>query len=193
MFPTTVWTTIRSAGSDDPEALDRFAREYRAAVLAYIRGRGFAGNDAEDLCQDVFVRLLSGRVLAKADSDRGRFRSLLLMVVRRTIQDRLRRRRPEVPLPDVDPADRDPDFDRAWVLNLTERALAKLKRSRSPYYAVLQGHLAGEAQNRNKLWIARGKLIGLIRNEVALTCNSPEEFREEVAYLSSFLRPASKK
>ncbi len=51
----------------------------------------------------------------------------------------------------------------------------------------MKGHLAGESQNRNKLWIARNKLIALIRHEIALTCRSPEEFEEEAAYLSTFL------
>ncbi len=187
MFPTTVWTVIREAGDQDPRALESFASNYRAPVLKYIRGRGLGAGDAEDLCQDVFVRVFGGKVLAKADAAKGRFRSLLLTVVRRVIQDWLRRRRPEVSLQEFDPADRDPDFDREWVLHLTERALQRLHEKKSPYYAVLKGHLAGESQNRNKLWIARNKLIALIRHEIALTCRSPEEFEEEAAYLSTFL------
>lgn len=185
MFPTTVWTVIRDAGGRDPAALERFAGDYRAPVLSYIRGRGLP--DAEDLCQDVFVRVFSGDVLAKADEARGRFRGLLLTVVRRVIQDSLRRRRPDTPVENLEPAARDPDFDRAWVLHLTERALERLRERESPYYAVLKGHLAGEAQNRNKLWIARNKLAALIRHEIALTCRSHEEFEEEAAYLSTFL------
>ena len=187
MFPTTVWTVIQEAGHQDPQALESFASHYRTPVLNYIRGRGLEPGDAEDLCQDVFVRVLKGKVLAKADAAKGRFRGLLLTVVRRVIQDSLRRRRPAVSLDAFDPADRDPDFDREWLLHLTERALHRLHEQKSPYYAVLRGHLAGESQNRNKLWIARNKLIALIRHEIALTWRSPEELEEEAAYLSTFL------
>ena len=72
MFPTTIWTTIHQAGEQDTVALQDVAQRYRQPVLEFIRRRGFNGNDAEDICQDVFVRVLQGRVLAKADRQRGR-------------------------------------------------------------------------------------------------------------------------
>ena len=61
MFPTTVWTHIQRAGAEDAEALDRFARAYHGPVLRFIEGRGVAPGDAEDVCQEVFVRLLRGK------------------------------------------------------------------------------------------------------------------------------------
>jgi RNA polymerase sigma-70 factor (ECF subfamily) len=97
LFPTTIWTVIREAGADDTSALDRFARAYEDPVSRYVRGRGFAGPDADDVVQEVFLRLLRGRVLEKADRERGRFRSLLLSVCRHVILDR-QRRRGEVPV-----------------------------------------------------------------------------------------------
>lgn len=187
MFPTTVWTVIREAGGRDREALERFAADYRGAVFAYIRAKGYDAARAEDLCQDVFVRLLAGDVLRKADAAKGRFRSLLLTVVKRVLQDAARRRSLEVPVEAIEVADRDPDFDRAWILHLAERAMARLKAEGSPYPAVIERHLAGEAVDRNKLWIARTKLVAGIRHEIALTCGSHEEFEEEVAYLSRYL------
>lgn len=191
MFPTTIWTTIREAGANDAEALERFARDYRGPVLRFVAGRGFEGGDAEDLCQDVFLRILNGGVLARADAARGRFRSLLLSVVKHAIADRLRRRG-ETPEADLEPADRDPDFDREWVLELSERALLRLREEGSPYYQVLREHLEGRPQDRNKLWIARRKLRAFLRHEVALTCSSPAELEGELAYLSGFLRPEEK-
>ena len=191
MFPTTVWTTIRQAGGRDPEALEDFAARYRAPVLGYLRGRGFAVNDADDICQDVFVRVLAGGVLAKASQDRGRFRSLLLAVTTRVIQDRFRKRREPV-LEHVEPAAAETDFDRAWAWHLTERALERLQETGSPYYEVLTAHLSGRKQSRNKLWIARRKLAALIRREVAFTCATTADAEEELAYLSRYLRPAKK-
>ena len=191
MFPTTIWTTIRQAGAKDTLALEDVAERYHRPVLEFIRRRGFQGGDAEDLCQDVFVRVLQGGVLAKADRDRGRFRSLLLSVTMHVIQDRLRKRR-ETPVEDLEPPSRESEFDEGWALHLTERALNELRDEGSPYYDVLEGHLAGQPQNRNKLWIARRKLAAHIRREVAYTCASREDFEAEMAYLSRFLSPSKK-
>jgi RNA polymerase sigma factor (sigma-70 family) len=190
VFPTTVWTTIERAGRDEPEALESFAAQYRAPVLAYLRGRGLTAADAEDLCQDVFLRVLRGKVLARADEARGRFRGLLLAVARHAHLDWLRRRKKSVEeLGDV--PDRDPDFDAVWAVHLAERAMERLRADGSPYHEVLCAHLAGEAQDRNRLWNARRKLVALIREEVAFTCRSEAEFEEELAYLSRYLRPRS--
>ena len=72
VFPTTIWTTIHRAGEQDSLALEHVAERYRQPVLEFVRRRGFQGSDAEDICQDVFLRVLQGGVLAKADRDRGR-------------------------------------------------------------------------------------------------------------------------
>ena len=191
MFPTTVWEDIEAAGGSDPDALDRLAQQYRAAILAFIRRRGIEGNVAEDLCHEVFVRLIAGKVLAKADSGRGRFRSLLCTVTVRVIQDWSRKQAP-VPVGDVDPAELAPDFDRVWVLHLVERAFKRLKETSPQSYDVLSSHLAGQEPDRNKLWIARSKLTALIRREIAVTCRSTQEVDEEIVRLTPYLRPAQK-
>jgi hypothetical protein len=188
VFPTTIWTTIAKAGASDAAALERFAHQYQAPVLQFVQAKGFRGGDADDVCQDIFLRLLSGKVLARATAARGRFRNLLLSVAVHVIQDRMRRRR-ETPTDDIELIEKDPDFDRAWTLELTGRAFERLRAQESPYYQVLEGHLAGIPQDRNKLWIARGKLVALIQHEVALTCSSPAELEEELAHLSPYLRP----
>ena len=189
MFPTTVWEDVEAAGGRDPEALERIAQQYRPAIVAFIRSRGIDGSAAEDLCQEVFVRLMSGDVLAKADSARGRFRSLLCTVTVRVIQDWGRRRK-DVPTADLDPAALEPDFDRVWALHLVERGLKRLEEASPRSYEVLRDHLSGQKPDRNKLWIARGKLISLVRREIAVTCRSSKELDEEVQCLSPYLRPA---
>jgi RNA polymerase sigma factor (sigma-70 family) len=189
MFPTTVWTTIKKAGESDPDSLDHFASRYRQPVLRFIQSRGYAAADAEDLCQDVFARILTGGVLEKADAARGRFRGLILTIAVRVIQDR-RRKKTETPVEDPEEPieDRDPDFDQGWVLYLAERAMRRLRESGSPYFEVLRGHLEGEPQARNRLWIARKKLSALIRDEVRFTCVGEEQFEDEMAYLARYLR-----
>ena len=135
MFPTTIWTTIHRAGEQDSSALQRVAERYRQPVLEHIRRRGFQGNDAEDVCQDVFVRVLQGGVLAKADPERGRFRSLMLSVTTHVILDRYRKRR-DVPVEDIDTTSHEltDAFDRTWALHLTEQAIERLRDEGSPYY-----------------------------------------------------------
>ena len=103
MFPTTIWDVVHAAGARDPAALNRLAHEYRAPVLAFIQRRGIAADLAEDLCQDVFVRVLTRGVLTKASADRGTFRSLLCTVTVRVVQD-WRRRQKEWPSDELEPA-----------------------------------------------------------------------------------------
>lgn len=184
MFETTIWTTIRKAGRREAAALEEFASRYRPAVLAFIRRKGFADADAEDLCQDVFLRILSGDVLAKADAAKGRFRSLVLSVTVHVLQDRWRKKA-EIPLAG-EAVPHDPEFDRAWVVHLAERAMERME---SPYGEVLRAHVAGEPQDRNKVWIARRRLVALLREEIAFTCSTREEFEAEIAALSIYLRP----
>jgi RNA polymerase sigma factor (sigma-70 family) len=190
VFQTTVWDVVRAAGSGDELALAQIAEEYRTPILSFIRGRGIDAAQAEDLCHDVFVRVLSGNVLAKADPDRGRFRTLLCTVTIRALQDWSRRHR-EVPMDDLDPAAPPPSFDRLWTLYLVERAFRRLQSTNPRSYEVLRDHLGGKSPHRNKLWIARSKLSALIRQEIGKTCRTPEELEDEVASLSPYLRPGS--
>ncbi len=190
MFPTTMWTTIRQAGDRDPAALTRFAERYRPLIRDFLLRKGVSDADADEICQDLFVRILRSDTLTRADPARGRFRSLLLTIAQRLMIDRHRRRR-EVSLETEDwrAETRDPDFDRPWILHLAQSAIDELRDTKSPYYLVLCGHLAGQSQNRHRLWIARRKLIAIIRREIATTCSTHEEFEAEAAYLTTFLRP----
>ena len=67
-----------------------------------------------------------------------------------------------------------------------------LREEGSPYYDILAGHVLGERQDRNKLWIARRKLVAHVRREVAYTCRTHADFEEELAYLAQYLRPGEK-
>jgi len=188
VFPTTIWTRIGQAGAQDAAALEEFAVRYRPAVLEFIHRRGFRGALADDLCQEVFLRVLRGSVLAKADPDRGRFRSLLATITMHVLHDHLRKRN-EVPAPLPDLAAAPDDFDHAWALHLTARALEQLREQGSPYFDVLTAHLTGGKPGRNRLWIARRKLAALIRHEIVQTCATPAEVEEELAHLRPYLRP----
>lgn len=81
-FATTCWTAVLAAGGDSSPtgraALDRLCQAYWPPVYAYARRAGHAPEDARDLTQGFFGHLLETGALARADPQRGRFRSFLL-------------------------------------------------------------------------------------------------------------------
>jgi RNA polymerase sigma-70 factor (ECF subfamily) len=90
---TTRWSLILSgagSGSRDQEireALAELCRIYWRPIFFFIVRRGYSREDAEDLTQDFFVRILRGDWLQKADPARGRFRSLLLKSLQNFLND----------------------------------------------------------------------------------------------------------
>jgi RNA polymerase sigma-70 factor (ECF subfamily) len=74
--------------------MNRFAASYWKPVFYYLRARGYAFQDAEDLTQAFFVRFLERDWLAPADPARGRFRSFLLKVLSRFAADQSPQRAP---------------------------------------------------------------------------------------------------
>jgi RNA polymerase sigma factor (sigma-70 family) len=85
VFATTHWSVVLLAagnGSADAErALARLCETYWYPLYVYIRRRGHACEDAQDLTQGFFARLLDKNSLDHADPERGRFRSFLLSSV----------------------------------------------------------------------------------------------------------------
>jgi RNA polymerase sigma-70 factor (ECF subfamily) len=81
-FPTTRITLIEAArGERTPEAHDALAilcSTYWYPIYAYIRRLGYRAEDAEDLTQGFFARVLEKQYLRAFERERGRFRSFLL-------------------------------------------------------------------------------------------------------------------
>lgn len=81
-FATTRWSVVVQAGrSRSPEtaqALALLCEDYWFPLYAFVRRTGYSAEDAQDLTQEFFVRLLDKDYLAVADPNRGRFRSFLL-------------------------------------------------------------------------------------------------------------------
>ncbi len=201
-FQSTLWTLIRGADRGDESALREFALKYRAPVLAYIGRRGFGG-EAEDLAQEVFLRVFQDRVLAKADPSRGRFRSLILSVTRHVIGHHVERQlaRKRQPVEAAEPATAaDESFDREWVGHLLEVALARLAREHPPYHEALRRFLlegapvasVAESLGRteqdvhNHIHRGKKKLADYLREQVRDYSSSREDYDEELKYLSRF-------
>src|SRR5437773_11218214 len=81
-FTTTHWSVVLAAGqSSSPAsqaALEQLCRRYWYPLYAYVRRRGSSPEDAQDLTQGFFERLLERDLLADLRPSGARFRSFLL-------------------------------------------------------------------------------------------------------------------
>ncbi len=166
-FATTRWSIIAAAchgptGEADA-ALEALCRAYWYPLYAYTRRAGHSAADAQDLTQAFFARLLEKDWLRDARPGLGRFRSFLLMALKRFLAKEWRRENARkrggglgfVAL-DADEAESryavepalgpDEVFERRWALTLLDRALAGLAEEyrasdRAAEFETLKGHL----------------------------------------------------
>ena len=85
-FEPTHWSLILRARAEDTlqrgVALEELCHAYWYPLYAFLRRSGRGVEDAQDLTQDFFARLLDGALLSSADPSRGKFRTLLLAALR---------------------------------------------------------------------------------------------------------------
>jgi RNA polymerase sigma-70 factor (ECF subfamily) len=150
-FPTTQWSRVARAGRPStPEAraaLAELCGSYWYPIYALVRRKGYGADEALDLTQDYFARLLEKGTIAAADPVKGRFRSFLLadcsfFLADRRDRDRALKRGGGRPALSIDARDaegrflREPShdrtpermFERDWALSLIARAFDKLER-----------------------------------------------------------------
>jgi len=149
-FATTQWDMVLSAGQDStPDAraaLEHLCRIYWYPLYVYLRRSGHSEEDAEDLIQSFFATLLEHDWLAIADPAKGRFRSFLLVCLKRFVSGEAEKARAlkrggqtkVVSLDDANAAERyalestegmaaDVVYDRRWALTLLEQAWDRLR------------------------------------------------------------------
>jgi RNA polymerase sigma factor (sigma-70 family) len=87
VFHTTHWTVVLTASEQSApgsgEALARLCADYWYPLYAYIRRRGHKHEDAEDLTQEFFHRLMQKSYLDGITREGGRFRAFLLTALKR--------------------------------------------------------------------------------------------------------------
>ena len=149
-FPATRWTLVVAAG--DPRrkearsALVSLCENYWYPLYAYLRRRGYPADQAQDLTQEFFIRVLEGRYLDRADPEKGRFRSFLLTSLKFFVADEEDRRSAHkrgggvlVPLEFSSGEDRyqrepahneTPEriFERRWALSVLDRVVERLRQ-----------------------------------------------------------------
>jgi len=149
-FLTTHWSVVLSAGSSDStrarDALETLCRAYWYPLYAFVRRLGHGPQDAEDLVQAFFAQCLQKNYLGAADQAKGRFRSFLLIALKRFLAnawDKARTQKRGGAMPPVsldaltaeqryavEPSDHlsaDRLFERRWALTLLENVLTRLR------------------------------------------------------------------
>jgi RNA polymerase sigma factor (sigma-70 family) len=172
-FQTTLWTTVVAAGEksspDSQAALARLCQIYWRPVYAYVRKRTPSPEQAEDLTQSFFARLLEKNYIARADRKRGRFRSFLMTSVENFLCDEhdratsLKRGGKQRSLSlDLVLADEEKEpalaltpaqaFEKRWARSLLDQVMSQLanesrRNGRFHLFEHLQAHLWGEADS----------------------------------------------
>jgi RNA polymerase sigma factor (sigma-70 family) len=92
-FAPTHWSVIISAGKSQvspeaaKEALAQLCETYWAPLYTFVRSRGYSLHDAQDLTQGFFAYLIENKIYARADRQKGRFRSFLLASLKNFLAD----------------------------------------------------------------------------------------------------------
>jgi len=90
-FMTTHWSVIVRATGADSElahtALSELCQTYWYPLYAFVRRQGRSPEDAQDLTQAFFARLLEKNYVADAQQEKGKFRTFLLIALKRFLAD----------------------------------------------------------------------------------------------------------
>jgi RNA polymerase sigma factor (sigma-70 family) len=170
-FPTTRWTLVVAAGGADRKesrsALSSLCESYWYPLYAYLRRRGYSPDQAQDLTQEFFTRILEGRYLDRADPEKGRFRSFILTSLKFFVADEEDRQRARKrgggavvslgfssgeerylrePSHDETP---ERIFERRWALAMLDRVVDRLQREfvqhgHPEHFERLKGFLLGQ-------------------------------------------------
>lgn len=209
MFHTTRWSVVIAArgtpSREATESLEALCQQYWPPLYAYVRHRGYSEHDAQDLTQAYFTRVLEKGWLNVADRERGRFRSFLLMTLKRFLAnewDRMKSRKrgghahvislsalEQISIADHHAMSPDLVFEKRWALTILE---ATMNRLRNEYDTA--GRLADYERLKPCLTAGRGnidyELLGEASNMTPASARSSvyrlrkrfrELFRNEVA------------
>ena len=173
-FATTRWSVVLAAGADTSspgvhQALATLCETYWYPLYGFLRSRGFSAEDAQDLTQAFFARLLEKHALRHADPSRGRFRSFLLASLKNFAANERDReiagkRGGGAPMLSLEiesaegrfqmepPTDETPErvFDRRWALTLLDRVMLRLqaemtaRSEKSSAFDRLKTYLTGD-------------------------------------------------
>jgi len=168
-FAPTQWSVVLESRRDSArrrEALERLCSLYWPPIYGYLRRRGHAPADAEDLTQGFFLHLIESDFLDRPDPAQGRFRGYLVGALRHFLSAHFERAGAKkrgggvsfVNWSEVDPerefaslqqAGPDPAelYETSWALTLLGGALRQLEEEqkaagRTRHFSVLKPYLS---------------------------------------------------
>jgi RNA polymerase sigma factor (sigma-70 family) len=211
-FATTRWSMVLAAGAEaSPEterALADLCQRYWYPLYVYVRRRIGDVDQARDLTQEFFARLLEKKTIARADPERGRFRSFLLTSLQHFLANEWQKHQTQkrgggrriVPLDfegkdshgAIEPAhDWTPErlYERQWALTLLDSVLARLRNEyeqagKTRWFEQLKPFLAGDTKTASYAEAAAALHVGQGAVRVAahrLRKRYRELLRQEVA------------
>ena len=174
------------------DALSNLCQTYWYPLYAYVRRRGHSPEDAQDLTQAFFARLLERNWVGQADQQKGRFRSFLLSAMNHFLADEWDKARAQkrgggiLPVPlqfdtaetryGHEPADNitpEQNYERRWALTLLDTVLRRLRseyeqEGKAELFAVLNPCLVGDrtAQPYAELAVKLGVSEGTVKSAV---------------------------
>jgi RNA polymerase sigma factor (sigma-70 family) len=210
-FATTRWSVVLEAAQgrsgDSSEALAMLCQTYWYPLYAFVRRQGHRPDEAEDLTQEFFARLMEKKYLAEVGPEKGRFRSFLLVCMKRFLAnewDRSRaQKRGSGRIVSIDVQDAEgryrcepthlvtPEkiYQRRWALTVLERTIARLAAEmnasgKGKIFQAIKGHLSAEGKAPEYATI--GKTMGLTTGAVRVATHRIREryralLREEIA------------
>ncbi len=210
-FRTTRWSVVLRAGKDSEDgapALEELCRAYWYPLYCFVRRKGNGPEEAKDLTQAFFARLLEKNSFALADPGRGRFRTFLATALDRfLINDWERQHREKrgghstaIELDGLDAEQRfahepatnlNPErlFERRWIETLLAKVLSRLEAEskadgQGSRFEALQVYLVedrgavGFAEMADRLGTTEAAVKGVVRR---MRARYRELMREEVA------------
>jgi RNA polymerase sigma-70 factor (ECF subfamily) len=212
-FPDTHWSVVLAAArqADSPQthaAWETLCRAYWPPLYAFIRRRGHSPEEAQDLTQEFFARLLQRHDLATTSPDKGRFRSFLLAVLKHFLANEWHRAQcqkrgggqvtfsldaePAEARYQMDLADTatpESVFERHWAFAVLDQTMDRLcaeyaRAGKGDLFALLKETLSGEkrATPRAELAARCGLSVGAVDVAVhRLRRRYGELLRDEIA------------
>ena len=210
-FVTTHWSVVLSAreqpSAQSAAALETLCRAYWHPLYAYVRRQGNSPADAQDLTQEFFARLLQKQYLRSVAPAKGKFRTFLLVMLKRFLLDEWHKahaqKRGGGKVFNVDWASAEtrflqqpvehltPEkvFEQRWALTLLDQVYARLEREykeqgRGALFEALQFALTGSRSAVPYVTLARqlGTTDGAVRVAVhRLRQRYRELLREAIA------------
>ena len=172
VFRTTHWSVVLMAGStespDAHAALVRLCQAYWHPLYCCVRRHGHSPEDAQDLTQGFFAKMLEKNQITLADPQRGRFRTFLLRALENFLHNAYERATTqkrgggcEIVSWDAEAAEEryvsetavglSPAqiFERSWALTMLSGALARVRREfstsgKTDLFDWLEPHLWGD-------------------------------------------------